>query len=316
MPESTREARLEVFERRFHGSFSVDGALAVRDNMPFIVGAPRSGTTLLRFMMDSHSALAIPPETGFAAQIATAEPNSREAFYKLVTTFPSDAPAWADFGIVAAEFWSELERIDPFTTGEALRTFYRLYAKAQGKPRYGDKTPVYCRHLRQIEQILPEACFIHIIRDGRDTALALRTLWFAPARDMASLARYWANMVQSAIEAGRTCRAYKEVRYEDLVRDPEPQLQAICDFVGLAFEPEMLRYWERTPHRLREHKARRRLNGETIVTHEQRVDQQRLTMERPRQDRVLRWKGEMRDGERRQFEEYAGDLLKELGYEI
>jgi len=311
-PDSTREAG----KRRFHGSFRVDGPLAVRDNMPFIVGAPRSGTTMLRFMLDSHSALAIPPETGFAAQIATAEPNSKEDFYNLVTTFPPDAPAWGDFGVAAVEFWNELAGIHPFTPGEALRTFYRLYAKAQGKTRYGDKTPIYCHHLKQIEQILPEACFIHIIRDGRDTALSLRTLWFAPARDMASLARYWVSLVRSAIEAGRTCRAYKEVRYEDLVRDPEPQLQAICDFVGLDFEPEMLRYWERTPHRLKEHKARRGGNGETIVTHEQRVDQQRLTMECPRQDRVLRWKSEMREDERRHFEEYAGDLLKELGYEI
>jgi len=63
---------------------------------------------------------------------------------------------------------SELQKITPFHVDAAIRCFYRLYAAQLGKERWGDKTPSYGRHMRAIEQVLPEACFIHIIRDGRD----------------------------------------------------------------------------------------------------------------------------------------------------
>jgi len=287
--------------------------------MPIIVGAPRSGTTLLRFMLDSHPVLCIPPETGFLPTVAAAAEMggfAKEELFRIVTTFPPDAPGWADFGLETDEYWTELQRIEPFTAGEGLRAFYRLYARKQNKPRYGEKTPGYCEHLPAIRNLLPEAHFVHIVRDGRDAALSLRTRWFAPAQDMPTLAAYWKGLVRSAREAGLGSPSYMEVRYEDLVTNPRPALENICSFLGLTFHPAVLRYWERTPTRLIEHRTRRRLDGSVVVTHEQRLDQQRLTMCSPQPERVFRWKTEMTEQEQSEFLAVAGDTLKELGYEV
>src|SRR5687767_7470569 len=131
---------------------------------PFIVGVPRSGTTLLRMMCDAHPDLSLPPEMGFMPAVARLRPQSRQtrvAFLKAVTEMPS----WQDANIDTAEFEKALSAVQPFNVSEGVRTFYRTYASKFGKIRWGDKTPAYCLHMRDIERILPEAHFIHIIRD-------------------------------------------------------------------------------------------------------------------------------------------------------
>lgn len=287
--------------------------------MPVIVGAPRSGTTLLRFMLDSHPMLAIPPETGFlpeANKIKQTGTQAREELFRLVTTFPADAPVWPDFDLDARQLWEELQEIEPFDIREGVRAFYRLYALEQEKERYGDKTPIYCEHVGAIEELLPEAHFLHIIRDGRDVALSLRPLWFAPGQDIGTLANYWSRLVRSACEAGRAAKAYMEVRYEELIRRPEVELKRIGAFLDLPYDASMLRYWERTPERLKQHKARLRVNGAVLVSHEQRLAQQRRTMEPPQPCRTFRWKQEMSETDRAEFISYAGDTLEALGYEL
>lgn len=287
--------------------------------MPVVVGAPRSGTTLLRFMLDSHPLLTIPPETAFLPAVAELRQSgsvTAHDLFNLITTFPGDAPVWPDFDLSAREFREELGRLTPFDVSAGVRTFYSLYSSKQQKPRFGDKTPTYCVHMSAIERLLPEAHFIHIIRDGRDSSMSLRPLWFAPARDIASLARYWRYNVTTAREAGRSAGAYMEVRYEDLVTEPEPQLRSIGRFLDLPFDYSMLRYWERTPSRLREHKERVRLDGTVAVSQEQRRNQQLLVREPLQPSRAFQWKQQMNRSDRAEFLSHAGDLLVELGYEV
>ncbi|HKO60953.1 MAG TPA: sulfotransferase, partial [Pyrinomonadaceae bacterium] len=138
--------------------------------VPFIVGVPRSGTTLLRLMCDAHPDLSVPPEMGFMPAVARLHSEARparSAFLRAVTGLPS----WQDANIDRAEFEAAVSAVEPFHVSEAIRTFYRTYARRFGKSRWGDKTPAYCLHMRDIERILPEARFIHIIRDGRDVGL-------------------------------------------------------------------------------------------------------------------------------------------------
>jgi hypothetical protein len=182
--------------RQLHNRACIDAQPA-----PFIVGAPRSGTTLLRLMLDAHSQLAIPPETGFIVPIARMPLpaiNAKVRFHRLVTQHRQSAQSWPDFGTHADEFWSDLSTIKSFDTSKGCRRFYEHYATRFGKTRWGDKTPGYCRHQRLIEKLLPEAHFIHIIRDGRDVALLLRKQWFAPGKDIASLAARWRDDVTIA----------------------------------------------------------------------------------------------------------------------
>lgn len=283
--------------------------------MPVIVGVPRSGTTLLRFMLDSHPLMAIPPETGFLAALAGDCATDEVGLFRIVTAYPPEAPAWEDFGLDAEEYRRRLQRIRPFSVSEGVRLFYRLYAEMQQKPRYGEKTPTYCDHIPAIGRLLPEATFIHIIRDGRDVALSLRERWFSPGQDMTTLAAYWQRLVRNARESGSATRRYLELRYEDLVTEPQPALRMICDRVDLDFHPAMLRYWERTPERLKEHRTRRRLDGSLVVSHEGRLEQQRLTMHPPEPGQLRRWQREMTPEELSEFVRVAGSTLADMGYE-
>lgn len=289
-----------------------------RPPMPFIVGAPRSGTTLLRFMLDAHSDLAIPPETGFVvpcAELASQGGSLEQDLVETILHFPPDAPAWGDFQIPAADFRARIGQLRPLTAAAGVRAFYELYAARFGKRRWGDKTPLYCQHLLAIEGLLPEAHFVHLIRDGRDAALSLRPLWFSPGNDIKTLGAYWRQAVSAGRTQGARCRHYLEVRYKDVVLRTEETLGKICDFLELPFEPAMLRYFERSPERLQEHRERTRTDGQILVTRERRLLQQRQTTQPPDASRISAWKQSMSREEQMQFAAIAGDLLRELGYE-
>jgi hypothetical protein len=165
-----------------------------------------------------------------------------------------------------------------------------------------------------IEQLLPEAAFIHVIRDGRDASLSLREMWFAPAKDIKALAAFWRDNVLAGREGGRQIQRYIELRYEQLILEPTAELQRICAFLELPYESVMERYFERAPMRLAEHRERVQRDGRVLVTHKQRLWQQRATMMPPDVGRVGKWRLEMTENEHSSFREVAGDLLDELGY--
>src|SRR5262245_11393925 len=137
---------------------------------PFVVGVGRSGTTLLRLMLDAHPQMTIPPETHFVpAVIEACRPAARpESAVEAMTSVRQ----WGDQGIDAAEMLDRMRALEPLDAAAALRSFYALQAERQGKPRWGDKTPVYVESMDLIGEALPEARFIHLIRDGRDVALS------------------------------------------------------------------------------------------------------------------------------------------------
>ena len=243
--------------------------------MPLIVGSPRSGTTLLRLMLDSHSELTI-PETGFLVlgpKLRGAGDRLRERFFHAVINYPQPFCAWPDFEIPEAAFWEALTEISPFNISEGFRAFYRLYAARLGKPRWGDKTPLYCKELNTIRQVLPEARFIHLIRDGRDSALSLRRMWFSPGWQIETQAAYWRKNILLARRAGLGRPDYMEVRYEDLILSAGVTLERICAFAGLNYEDDMLTYYAR-PDRLEANTKVVCERRYSILTREERLRQQ------------------------------------------
>jgi hypothetical protein len=286
--------------------------------MPIIVGSPRSGTTLLRLMLDAHSELAIPPETGFLTIGSTLSGKGdklRENFHHAIVNYGEPLPSWADFDISKEDFWSALSDVKPFNISEGYRAFYRLYATRRGKPRWGDKTPIYCKHLDTIRRVLPEARFIHIIRDGRDAALSLRQMWFSPGWDIETQACYWRDCIVAARRAGVGHPDYLEIRYEELILNPRATLEQVCAHVDLTYENGMLSYNERAGERLREHKGRSLPDGTPFITQEQRLKQQQRATKPLDPTCVFAWKRTMDAEEKRKFVLVAGDLLEELGYE-
>lgn len=283
--------------------------------LPVVVGVGRSGTTLLRLMLDAHPDLAVPAETGFLVPVAalTSEGDElREALYRTATTFPN----WPDLAVPADLFRAELARIDPFTLTAGCRCFYRLYARLHGKPRAGDKTPPYAGHIDTIHRLLPEARFVHIVRDGRDVARSFRGLWFSPGDDIETLARNWRDTILNARRRATEVAHYIEVRYEDLIREPEAVLRRVCTFADLPFHPATLEYHERARDRLDEVQTRRGADGRVLVSKEQRLHLHRRTSRPPEAERIGLWRTELTPEEVTRFHAIAGDLLADLGYEV
>ena len=193
--------------------------LAAPPPMPFVVGVNRSGTTLLRMMLDSHGELAIPPETHFVPEVielCAAGSPIRASWWP-----PSPAlREWGDFGIEEGELEGALGELGTGEAGPVLRCFYGLCAERAGKPRAGDKTPAYGRSMTAIGAALPEAHFIHVIRDGRDVALSIRDR--SGERPWDGSRGRWSAAHRGRAPAGRGAGggAYREVRYEALDHRP------------------------------------------------------------------------------------------------
>jgi hypothetical protein len=281
---------------------------------PFIVGVARSGTTLLRLMLDAHPEMAIPPETHFIPKLVKAceEPgDARERVFELLTTHRR----WPDFQLDAGELRRRLDRTEPFGAGDALRAFYGLYAEQQGKPRWGDKSPSYVRRMRRVASALPEAHFVHLVRDGRDVALSQVEVDFGPD-EVTGAAEDWVNGIGKARRQARRLRHYMELRYEDLVADPEPALRRVCEFVELRWDPAMLAYHEGAAERMAEVTRDFERGGGPAIPAAVRAERHTRVAEPPQRVRAGRWRADMSASDRAAFEAIAGELLAELGYEV
>jgi hypothetical protein len=283
--------------------------------MPVVVGVGRSGTTLLRLMLDAHPELCMPGETGFLLPVFDAFRAGVQLdaarFADVVTSFHT----WPDLAMDPATFTAAVHRLDPFSVSAGTREFYRRYAAARGKARWGDKTPVYGQFVPELLGVLPEAHVVHIIRDGRDVALSLRATWFAPAEDMTSLARHWAGQIRTTRRQveGRHC--YTEVRYEDLLVEPANTLRRICTAIDLDYDPAMLTYHRQAVSRLSELRDRLLPDGVTLISRQRRLANHRFTSMPPDPARAGRWRAEMSSAEQDAFAAEAGDLLGDLGYD-
>ena len=283
---------------------------------PFVVGVGRSGTTLLRLMLDAHPDLAMPPETGFVPDlIAATKPTGAR---------PEDALAavtghrkWGDFPMSEDELMARWRALDPVTPRAAVRTFYELYAEHQGKPRWGDKTPGYTLEMGPISHTLPEAYFVHVIRDGRAVALSrMRTLALRPT-EISKVARRWQRRLRKARSKGERLDHYLEIRYEALIREPEATLRQVAEFIELPWDPAMLDYHERSEERLSELDRDIPAWGRKLPrSAESRMALHQQTTKPPDPARIDRWREELSAEELRAFEDEAGETLAELGYEL
>ena len=285
-----------------------------RPPAPFVVGVRRSGTTLLRLMLDAHPQLAIPSETHFVPDLIEASGKDDASPESLAGMLISH-PRWGDFHLDAGELRGRFQKLERINSGAVLRAFYVLYAEQESKPRWGDKTPGYVRHMRKIEEALPEARFVHLIRDGRDGALSILSQDMR-LEGIAKAAKSWKNLIEGSRAQAESLNHYLEVRYEDLILDTEPTLRRVCEFCELPWDPAVLDYHERAGERLQEMARDLPRPGRPPRTSGQRLSSHALTREPPKADRVGQWRTQMSEADRTTFEGIAGNLLAELGYEV
>jgi hypothetical protein len=197
-----------------------------------------------------------------------------------------------------------------------VRAFYKLYSDKVGKPRWGDKTPFYVRRMAMIQEIVPEARFVHIIRDGRAVTLSIKDLWFGP-NSIDEAAEFWTARIGEGREQAPGLKHYMEVRYEDIVVDPEPNLRRICDFLGLEWTDRVLNYHQHVDERIALEIPPEEIapDGRVVSTAERQKIMERVSRP-PDPSRIDRWREDMSAEDQRRFEVIAGPLLSELGYEV
>jgi hypothetical protein len=272
---------------------------------------------MLRLMLDAHPDLAIPPETHFVPDLIDAieAGASPEQAVETMTAVRQ----WGDLRTDPADVLARWRQLDEFAPGPALRALYEIYAERQGKPRYGEKTPAYVRSMVKIEGALPEARFIHVIRDGRDVALSRwkRTLGDKDPAPAGQVAETWQRRIRRAQRHGRKVAHYLELRYEDLVSDTEPNLRRIAGFLELPWDPVMLSYHEHAAERMAE--MARDLpasDGKPTRPGAERMQAHAMTQKPPDPSAMYRWKERMSPADIAAFDAAAGELLAELGYEV
>lgn len=280
---------------------NVPGADERMPVFPFFVCFGRSGGTLLRAMLCSHPDLAIPDESFFVAELARAYSISQVAFD--LDRFLAELarrPAFRRWGLPEDGLMAALSPA-PNDYAGAVRSLYAYYARAQAKTRYGDRTNINMFALPTLASTFPESRFVHLVRDGRDVFLSWRELPFGLKR-AEEVALHWVANVGAARRAGRWVGKdrYREIHYEHLVHDPEGTLRQVCDFVGLAYHPQMLNF--------REH-------AEEVVESSQRPEVHG-SLRRALTGEARQWRRDMGRHDIVAFEALAGDLLAELGYEL
>ncbi len=279
----------------------------------FLLGNPRSGTTLLRLMLTCHRDIVVPPECGFAVWYYD---KYRDWNPDQIPTFVEDVAAAKKFdtwGLTRGELSAALEEDPPASYAEAASRVYELYGRGRdrGFARWGDKNNFYIDHVATLDTLFPQAVFVHIVRDGRNVACSYKKLHatsftspYAPKLPwkIEEIADEWqAN--NDKIEAGLAELAPERgvsIRFEDLVVDPEATLRSLCAALTEAFDPAMLDY-----HRTN---ASQQLEPAELLPWKQKTLRPLIRSE------VDRFRRELEPGEVAAFEDVAGDALERYGY--
>lgn len=214
-----------------------------------------------------------------------------------------------DLGITAQELADWTETSSGLSWARFISMLCDRYGRARGKALVGNKTPSFVRRISTMHLLWPEAKFVHIIRDGRDVLLSARVKWkdTPTFRDFSTwnldktttAALWWEWNVRLGREAGRSMGPdyYYEMRYEQLVTDPESECTKLCDFLGVPFEAGILRHQENFQIRHNQ--------GGGIIN-------ERVAL--PITPGLRDWRSEMTRADLELFEAASGKLLDELAY--
>lgn len=287
----------------------------------FVIGSPRSGTSLLRLVLTNHSEIIIPPECGFIVWLHgkfsswnkrdSINPATREQFLnELYACKKFDT--WA---LDKATLDGLISDHQPSNYATLCALVYLAYMSKLGRSAtiWGDKNNFHIDHLPLLDEIFPDARFLHIVRDGRDVACSYREVMnkksaspYAPnlKTDIESIANEWsANVNKVACYLDELSNAKQTtVRYEDLVLQPESVLSEICSWLNVSYEPQMLAF----------HETNKCKQLEPFLT----MDWKQRTVEPISADTVGRYRVLLSVEEQHLFNLAAGQSLAKYGYSV
>ena len=263
------------------------------ENPVIIGGCARSGTTLMRVMIDTHPNIYCGPETGLLYLRTLTRRKIRKLSRKLE--------------VPEEELKAMMRGTDSYFS--FVETLFDYLRERAGKPRWGDKSPQNVLHLDRILHHFPEARFIHMIRDGRDTACSLRTfpqyrmvdgqrVELDTMKPLDQCIRRWVRDVEAGMRYRGDLR-YIEVKYEDLIENDEETLICVFGFLGEPWDERVTKYHQiESPGRSMDKMPQN--PGATKPIYRTAYG---------------RWRNEFTEEDKRVFKAIAGDLLVKLGYE-
>ena len=265
----------------------------------FICGCPRSGTTLLGSMLGAAEGCVSTPESQFITDVAAEISKGKIA--------PNVKEIQAFFSRhFRLKLWDIVEEISSEPAADLTNSLQGLiqkcvdlYAKKKDQLPWHtwiDHTPSHIRYINTLSGLFPDSRFIHLIRDGRGVFSSTRFLDWGPAGAIQA-AGWWTMRVAPGLAAED---AFSErilrVRFEDLVNNPEGELQRICEFAGLEFSSAMI-------------------EGKGFVVPEYSKGQHSLVGSPPDISASDKWKEKLTSREIEIFESLCGPLLEYLGYD-
>lgn len=224
-------------------------AIELEEKPIIMIGPERSGTTLLMAMVGCHPRIAVPEVVWYYPRFRqylftygdlTQANNLRTLCEEMV--FGLKTPFWGmkvNPRAIVDEILSDLK--EQSFAGIYCAMFERFAKETGNKPRWGEKTPYNLFFVEQIKQDFPNAQFIYITRDGRDTSADYLQSGFGPTNIFCA-AETW-KLCQNAVEPWRKSLSdsqWMDVRYEELVKNPEAILRQVCEFLGEEYSPSML----------------------------------------------------------------------------
>lgn len=253
----------------------------------FIGGAGRSGTTLLRVILDSHSQIACGPELKITPLIAS---------------------YWYDFQTKYSPFLKEYlinEKDINLLFSNMITSLLEKYRSSQNKNRIAEKSPNNIKIFYHLSHIFPDSPLIHIVRDGRDVIASLLTMdWKNPdgqpiayTNDPIEVAKYWKDAVQTGLKFAKQSNLDNHflLKYEELVTSPEDILKKLFSFLNEPWEENVLKF----------HEKHRNLANESSAS---QVNKKLYTSS------IGRWKNDLTVDQKSVIKPIINDTLLELGY--
>ncbi|MDZ4699831.1 MAG: sulfotransferase [Rhodothermales bacterium] len=277
----------------------------------FIVGASRSGTTMLRLLLNAHSRIGVPKELAFFTQAMQKGALTASARGRLTAATQRDFlhafltkkhHIFTRVDVAALE--ASILKAHPTDLRAALDSVMAAWLTEQGKERWGEKTPKNLFYVDYIHALYPEARFIHIVRDPRAVVYSMNRFarflndsvlnafnWYLSVKDGYGL-------LKRAVPASLVMT----IRYEDLVAGVEDTARRMCEFLGESFEPAMLDFYRESETNI--HPASAELGGVNTLT-------QPISTAS-----VDKWRGGLATSEIALVEAVCGPLMEEMGYTL
>jgi len=273
------------------------------DSPIFIVSAPRSGSTLLRLIIDAHPKIAIPPPGYLFNMIypyiySYGNLGVTENLMELAEDI-LETPTLKKWGLTM-----DPEAVVSGVKEPSFKGVYEFvhtaYMQRQGKIRWGNKSPRNVHFVPDIKTLFPGAKIVHLLRDGRDVALEIAEADFWP-HSVWGGAQRWLHCIRAARVFGQELdsESFLEIKYESLCRDPEPVIRQLCDFLNEPFDPGMLAHHASTSTRTWAKNKIHQATARPITT-----------------DFVETYKRRLNQHDQQALEALLGEALQAAGYEV